>query len=354
MILNKKLVYFYISYPYYFPHFLPIGYELKKENYIVKYILSNNQNNLVMEKIAKDNNLDYEFGEEKLFNKEVDIIFFANNFNKVSELSAKTIFMGHAIGTKNCAHDKMINKCDIVLVEGDYRYKKFSNEFPEYKYKLYKVGYSKLDLIVNNIKKETLIKKYNLDSSKKTIVYAPTFFPASIEKMSDSFPNDFKEYNIIVKPHYLSLQRDRYKKQRKKFEKWKKYSNCQIMGVEEYNLIPFLILADILISDESSAIFEFAALNKPVIINRFLKLRWTYYLNPNKLLKRMDKGIEDYRIIGANPNSYNEMVKDVYENINNPEKYEKIRLEKSKDLCGNVDGKVSNRIFNIVRRLLNE
>ncbi len=50
------------------------------------------------------------------------------------------------------------------------------------------------------------------------------------------------------------------------------YDNCTILGVDEYNLVPFLIMSYLMISDKSSAIFEFTSLNKPLIIKRFLKL----------------------------------------------------------------------------------
>ena len=106
-----------------------------------------------------------------------------------------------------------------------------------------------------------------------------------------------------------------------------------------------------MISDESSAIFEFTALNKPVILNKFLKLRWSYYLNPKKLLKRMDQGIDMYRSIGDNANNYNEMVNMVNDNINNKDKYEEIRIKYTKDICGVVDGKVSERIYELIKKV---
>ena len=163
--------------------------------------------------------------------------------------------------------------------------------------------------------------------------------------MSDEFPNDFKDYNIIIKPHYLSLSRNKYKGQIIKFDKWKCYKNCQVFGVDEYNLVPFLAISDVMISDESSAIFEFTALNKPVILNRFLKLRWSYYLNPRKFLKRMDSGIDSYRQIGDNAKDYKEMVTFVHQNLDNMNKLEKIRKKFTQDLCGIVDGNSSKRII---------
>lgn len=166
--------------------------------------------------------------------------------------------------------------------------------------------------------------------------------------MSPSFPEDFKDCNIIIKAHYLSLHRKRYKKQQAMFKKWEKYENCSICEASEYSLVPFLNLCDIMISDESSAIFEFTALNKPVILNRFLKLRWSYHLFPHKLLKRLDANIHIYRKIGDNAQSYTEMCLMLRENIKNPHKYQKIRKEFSHDICGILDGKTSERILTLL------
>jgi len=344
---------FYVAYPYYFPHFLPIGKELEKNNHQVTYVLSDKQNSELMKEIAESNNLNYLMGKEILFTIETDIMFFANNFSEIDKINAKTIFMDHGVGTKACDYGTALERNDLVLVEGDYRFNTLLQDFPKSKNKLKKVGFSKLDEVINFSKeeKEKYILKYNIDITKPTILYAPTFFPSSIEKMSKSFPEDFKECNIIVKPHYLSLHRKKYRKQQAQFKRWSTYENCSICDASEYNLVPFLALCDVMISDESSAIFEFTALDKPVILNRFLKLRWSYYLNPKKLLKRLDSNIDQYREIGDNAESYEQMVNMVYDNLKNREKYQTIRKKFTYDICGEVDGKVSQRIVKELEEL---
>ena len=341
---------FYIEYPYYFPHFIPIAEAFEKKGHDVQYILSSTQNTELMLEIAKENEINYTFDEALLFSKEVDYLFFANFLEEIEKVKAKTIFMDHGVGTKHCDYERALKQYDIVLVEGEYRYNTLNTDFPSYSAKVKKVGFSKLDMVINfsGAHRAHYIKKYNIDTNNPTILYAPTFFPSSIEKMSDTFPSDFSECNVIVKPHYLSLHRGRYKNQRKKFEKWKKYENCKVCDVSEYSLVPFLALCDVMISDESSAIFEFTALDKPVVLNRFLKLRWSYYLNPRKLLNRMDAGIDTYRSIGDNAQSYEEMLLMTKENLKNKDKYKNKRAIFTKDLCGDVDGKSSQRIVQVI------
>ena len=73
--------------------------------------------------------------------------------------------------------------------------------------------------------------------------------------------------------------------------------------------------------------------------------------NPKKLLKRMDKDIDQYRLIGENPKNYTKMVKAVYQELKDPSKYEAKRLSKAIDICGKIDGKVSQRVVAIIKEL---
>jgi CDP-glycerol glycerophosphotransferase (TagB/SpsB family) len=343
-------IYFYVAYPYYFPHFLPISKVFKAHGHRVTYALSTKQNSDNMEFIAKSNKLNYIFGEEALSNKTIDVIFFANPYERAKELPAMSIFLEHGIGAKSTSFFSTIEYFDIYLTEGIQKYNRVKNLYPQYEHKLAKVGFSKFDEIVNftEEQKNSLFEKYGLDKNKKTILYAPTFFPSSIEKMADDFPNEFKEYNIWVKPHYLTYEQKRYKNHLKKFKIWETYENCTILPLSEYNLLPFLSTSDVMISDESSAMFEFASLNKPVISNQYFKLGWAYCLMPWKLTKRIDQSKAKYRTIFDVANSYKETLEYTKEALINPNKLEDKRLKLSKDLSGEIDGKVSERIYRVV------
>jgi len=343
-------IYFYVAYPYYFPHFLPIGKVFTQKGHEVTYILSTKQNSKNMEEIAKLNRLNYLFGEELLFDIQVDVIFFANPYEKAKELNALTVFLEHGIGAKSTSFFSSIEYFDVYIAEGIQKYNRLKNLYPQHEEKLALVGFSKFDEIVNftEAQKEELFKKYGLDREKKTILYAPTFFPSSIEKMADDFPNEFKAYNIWVKPHYLTYERKRYKNHLKKFKIWEQYENCTILPLSEYNLVPFLATSDVMISDESSAMFEFASLNKPVVSNQYFKLRWSYYLMPWKLTKRIDQSKAKYRTILETANSYDETLKYTKEALTNPRKLESKRVAFAKDICGEIDGKVSERIYETI------
>ena len=349
-------IYFYVAYPYYFPHFLPISKVFKAKGDEVVYILSNKQNSENMVFIAKENGLKYFFGEEPLFDKQADVIFFANPYARARELNALTIFLEHGIGAKSTSFFSSIEYFDIYIAEGVQKYERVKELYPQHEDKLALVGFSKFDEIVNfsQEQREKLFKKYALDSSKKTILYAPTFFPSSIEKMANDFPNAFANCNILVKPHYLTYERERYRNHLKKFKLWEAYENITILPLTAYSLVPFLAIADVMISDESSAMFEFASLNKPVISNQYFKLRWSYYLMPWKLTRRIDHSKAKYRTILDVANSYEETIRYTKEALENPTKLEAKRLAFAEDICGEIDGRVSERIYQTVIERLKE
>ncbi len=355
--MKKELtIAFYVAYPYYFPHFLPIGKVFKAAGHRVIYVLSQKQNSENMREIVEENDLNYTFGEEYLFDGKADVIFFANPFEKAKETGAITVFLEHGIGAKSTTFFSTITYFDIYIAEGDQKYNRLKALYPKFEQKLAKVGFSKFDEVVHFSKEEEkkIFEKYALDKKKKTILYAPTFFPSSIEKMADNFPSEFPNCNILIKPHYLSYERERYKNQIKKFKVWENYKNCTVLPLSEYNLIPFMAIADVMISDESSAMFEFAALNKPVISNQYFKLRWSYYLMPWKLSGRIDASKMKYRVILDTANSYQETLKYTKEALLDPSKLEEKRLVFSKDICGEIDGKVSDRIYKTVMTKVQE
>jgi CDP-glycerol glycerophosphotransferase (TagB/SpsB family) len=342
-------VLFYLAYPYYFPHFLPISKELQKRGFAVKYILSDKQNPKLMIEIARKNKLDYELGRDKLFNLEADFIFFSNNFPEAKQLKATTIFLEHGIGTKSTSFYQSIEYFDLYLVEGTYKYDRLRELYPQFEQKLKMVGFSKYDslLSISTAEKLEFQQRFSLDPHKKTILYAPTFFPSSIEKMSLSFPEDFSDCNILIKAHYLSYERKSYQKQIKRLQHWSTYPNCRLAAVSEYDLTPFLANSDVMISDESSAMFEFAGLQKAVISNQYFKLRWSYYLMPWKLKKRIDQQKDRFRRLLHEAKSYAEtkaLTRNALKNSTHTAEMKSLIAE----ISGIVDGQVSARIADLL------
>lgn len=348
---------FIVSELYYIPIYEPVANEARnrqlKPLFLVRQEYSHRNTN------TKDLAIDYlskkgyecRILEDDLSDiKSKFVVFSANGYKTYDFEYTHTILMSHGIGTKGGYFSEEHTKFDIRFVEGSFRKKKMEELFPNLKTQLFDVGFAKLDPAINltNTEKENLIKHYGLSTTKKTILYSPTFYPSTIERIKKNFPKDFQAYNIIIKPHAFSYEMTRYKKHRKLMQYWEKFPNVYVAPINEFNLTPFMAIADLMLTDESSAMFEFVALNKPMICYRDVKLRWTYRLFKNKLKKRMEPELESFRDSFENAYSYSELCAKAEAALLDPNKNNTIRQELTRQLVGQTDGKVSQRIIDIL------
>ena len=106
-----------------------------------------------------------------------------------------------------------------------------------------------------------------------------------------------------------------------------------------------MAISDILISEASSALFEFNALNKAVIWCDFLKLHWNYRgIFMHRFEKRMDQTLVQYQDIALHAKKYKDLKDAVDSEINNPVRFYEKRINYNDELIGDCDGKVSEKI----------
>jgi hypothetical protein len=344
---------------YYIPQFIPIAKELKKQNKSFLFLL------LAMDSPEK-NKIAYEYCTKQGFNtqfynkntKLYQCHFLINGSHSFPEqpnlswdYSASVV---HGIGTKAGNYTEELNRHDIRFMEGEQRIELLKKLFPNINCKLYNVGFAKLDEAFSFTleDKNELFRTLNFNPGKKTILYAPTFYPSSIDNMPNSFPNDFINYNIIIKPHFFSFDKKTYHYQVRKFHRWKNYENVFLAGPELFNLVPFMTIADIMISDESSAIFEFAALGKPVILNQNVGYRWSYRLFKSKIRKRMDEQMDQFKKVAHVIQKYKDLRPSVEFELQHPEHKAIERKTITEQIVGRTDGHVSERIVTIMNQLL--
>ena len=131
------------------------------------------------------------------------------------------------------------------------------------------IGYPRNDILVNNNDNEyidNIKSKFNIPKDKKVILYAPTWrdnesydsgeykFATSMDfdKMKESLSDD---YVLIIKYHYLV----------KDTIDWKKYGGFIIECDANWDIQELYLASDILITDYSSVMFDFAILRRPIL-----------------------------------------------------------------------------------------
>lgn len=149
--------------------------------------------------------------------------------------------------------------------------------------------------------KPDLKKTLNIPEGKKVILYAPTFrkaggmvLPFDADKLAEHLNN---EYVIITKLHYLNHLEHKYE---------------HVIDCTAYSeLADLMKIADILISDYSSLILDFALLGKPIVLfqydyHQYMQQRGAYfdfeqYLPAEHIIDReMDLYLLDWNRLQSN------------------------------------------------------
>ena len=200
----------------------------------------------------------------------------------------------HGLAGEKKSHFRIRSYFDLYLTQGPYFTRWFSKAASKHKdFSVVETGWPKLDVYGKELHKYdsdkvTLLKK---SKAKKIILYAPTFSPSltsashlltQIEELAKS-----KEYLIVIKFHDLMAEDliDSYKKLSMRFK--------NVLFIEERNIIKYLLIADLMISDTSSVVYEFLLLDKPVITfkNSSLAIKWDNQLSFSGLVKRVAKNL---------------------------------------------------------------
>ncbi|PIE70472.1 MAG: CDP-glycerol--poly(glycerophosphate) glycerophosphotransferase [Deltaproteobacteria bacterium] len=337
---------------YYLAQYLPVYRELKQRGIHSKFAIYKNRdfNDLLRDTVAAEDLPVYWVRNQRdalafYLKEKADWVVFGNHFFDIDALHtvSKSAQFGHGVGPKMSYYTKSRTLMTVRFVEGQRRYDILKQMYPDGNFVL--TGFAKLDPLFNREIPPFDIVRAGLDPSKTTLLYAPTFYPSSLECFPDQWPKQFDAYNLVVKPHFFSLAKAKYANQRKKLRKWASAPNVYVAQMSEHSLLPFMAASDVLISEASSALFEFAAFDKPIVWCDFYKLRWTYR-GPlrYRFTRRMDQDIKNYAHLGAHVSRYRELKAVVDRSVSDPDAYAENRSEITQALVGATDGKASCRI----------
>lgn len=187
--------------------------------------------------------------------------------------NAVKIHVDHGVGIKTLRIRNIVKQSNIhyhVFLEGQYWYDYIKSLNWEKKADFYITGIPKLDPLFwsNFYNKDEIISKLGLSKEKKTVLYAPSYKPSCISYIKDNISRLLPRYNLIVKLHPYSWG-GKYAShfQHKYYEKLaKKNSSVFLVPEFDFDIYPYLVVADTLISDTSSVVNEFLALGKHGII----------------------------------------------------------------------------------------
>ena len=343
---------------YYLPQYLPIYKQLIVRGHEASFLCyhsKNKQSQLepMLEKLSlpiqwvRDSDQAIAF----YLQQKADWVFFGSGTAFIEQLHSvsRSAQLGHGIGPKPAYYNKSNTSMTVRFIEGEMRLKVIQAMFPNDNF--VQVGFSKLDTLIKGEESGLEFDQLGLDKSRQTILYAPTYNPSSLECFPDNWPSIFSEFNILIKAHSLTYTRQQYRAQMAKLHTWSQFSNVHVAEPEELSILPYMKNADILLSDASSTLFEFVALDRPVIVCNFYKLKWLYR-GPfrYRFERRFNQDNIIYKDIGRHINAFSELEEAVKDELACPQRYHDSRAQYTKDHVGPMDGKASDRIVDYLEQ----
>jgi len=279
--VRKKIkLLFRIGYAYHKAAFDPvIEYVLKDENYDVYFSLDMEKKRRflfldfpyrspIIETWKKEG---YRFTDQK---QGFDIVITGDTLRDAPAYGKTLlIFLNHGTGIKNILYRnlrKVQNDRYQIFVEGQHRVESLMKSPWLGKSEVHLIGLPKLDFYFQGryAERDTLLERWGLDPKRKTLLYAPTYKPTSLYQVKDDIFEQTRDLNLIVKLHpYSWMGKYAPHRQHRIYEKRvKRYSHAVLLPFEEYNIVPYYAVADVVMSEASSTVFDFLAFKKYGII----------------------------------------------------------------------------------------
>lgn len=231
------------------------------------------------------------------------------------------IFHGYAAEKKD--HWVIRRYLDMYLTQGPFFTKPFQKLAEKYKdFEVVETGWPRQDWIYHNLHTFDSYKQELLDTyhKSKVVLYAPTFSPSltSLPFIKENLKKLAQEKDIIVllKFHPLTKQEwvEEYRELAEEVE--------NILWIDDPNITKYILASDLMISDTSSALYEFLLVDKPVITfkNVATEKYWLDITNPDEL-------------------------SDAYETVLTSDEYKAKRRWIIDNYDPYLDGKVAERMF---------
>jgi len=268
-----------------------------------------------------------------------DITFIADSVYPWVEGCGRLVHVGHGVLSKGQYYTdtdiaRREEAADLVCVPGNHHEQVMRKIISK---PVIAAGMAKLDeLFSGRITRESVLEQYGLPTGFRYVLFAPTFNDelSAIPFVRDRINRVLSDNDTLLLIKLHGSTRAEYKEMYRALVQ----TDARVIYADELDITPFLALADVMISDVSSSMMEFAALDKPVVL--FDNPDWTSYknFNPDDIEFR-------WRDIGIRVKSLDEMKEAVTRSLRHPTELTEQRKRCTDRLFANkYDGNAAERI----------
>lgn len=204
-------------------------------------------------------------------------------------LSGVKVQIFHGLAGEKKGHFRIRDFFDLYLTQGPYFTDRFKSLAKKHKnFSVVETGWCKLDALYVHDKKiedkkEELLAK---SGAKKIILYAPTFSPSltsAVRVFDEIIALSKKEDYLVVVKFHDKMDSDIQKL-------YTEQKSQKLLILNDGDITEALKLADLMVSDTSSVVYEFLLLDKPVITleSNSENILWEDIKNPDDLEKKID------------------------------------------------------------------
>lgn len=277
-----------------------------------------------------------------------DVVFIADAVTDLVQDCGKIINVGHGLLSKGqyFTDSKFIHRENLehlLLVPGEYQRERILNSGKVF-IPVEAVGFPKLDKILRSgsPSREQLCRAAGLDPSRKIVLYAPTF---NVEL--SAIPYLWTRIRELATPDRYLLIKLHSSTIPEFGEAHLKLASLQenIRFITDPDITYYMRMADVMVSDVSSAWMEFALLDKPVVL--FNNPNRTEYVNYDP------RDIEyAWRDMGIQVSTMEETKEAVSRSLANPDEFSPVRGDYRDKLGLPLDGRASGRVVRLMRNLI--